>query len=198
MNTRLLVFGLALVFGGAGTGATLSRQPAGRPRKAQGLRDHARLVLRPGLEKRQRRRAPHPARRHADAGRAGRPGRDHAHLVHHRPRGAVLLAPAHAADVLGRRGASQRRVSRSATSSASATAWIKPFISLPIRVTSDGRARNCYWPMPFRKSARITVTNESDKRCRRLLLLRRLAEAPVAAGRTRPISTPCTARNIPA
>ncbi len=39
------------------------------------------------------------------------------------------------------------------------------FISLPIRVSSDGRGRNCYWPMPFRKSAKITVTNESDKRC---------------------------------
>jgi len=42
----------------------------------------------------------------------------------------------------------------------------KPFMSIPIRVTSDGRARNCYWPMPFGKSARITVTNESDKPCR--------------------------------
>ncbi len=41
----------------------------------------------------------------------------------------------------------------------------KAFISLPIRVSSEGRARNCYWPMPFKKSARITVTNESDKRC---------------------------------
>ncbi len=44
----------------------------------------------------------------------------------------------------------------------------QPFMSLPIRVTSDGRARNCYWPMPFRKSARITVSNESDKTCRAL------------------------------
>jgi hypothetical protein len=35
-----------------------------------------------------------------------------------------------------------------------------PFDSLPVRVTSDGRGRNCYWPMPFRKSARVTVTNE--------------------------------------
>jgi D-arabinan exo alpha-(1,3)/(1,5)-arabinofuranosidase (non-reducing end) len=42
----------------------------------------------------------------------------------------------------------------------------KPFDSLPIRVTSDGRGRNCYWPMPFKKKARITVTNDSDKRCR--------------------------------
>jgi hypothetical protein len=41
----------------------------------------------------------------------------------------------------------------------------KSFVSLPIKVSSDGRGRNCYWPMPFRKSARITVTNESDKRC---------------------------------
>lgn len=39
------------------------------------------------------------------------------------------------------------------------------FNSIPIRVTSNGKGRNCYWPMPFRKSARITVSNESDKRC---------------------------------
>jgi hypothetical protein len=32
--------------------------------------------------------------------------------------------------------------------------------SLPVSVSSNGRARNCYWPMPFRKSARVTVTNE--------------------------------------
>lgn len=35
-----------------------------------------------------------------------------------------------------------------------------PFQSLPVTVTSEGRARNCYWPMPFRVSARITVTND--------------------------------------
>jgi hypothetical protein len=35
-----------------------------------------------------------------------------------------------------------------------------PLQSLPVCVTSDGRGRNCYWPMPFRKSAKITVTNE--------------------------------------
>jgi hypothetical protein len=42
----------------------------------------------------------------------------------------------------------------------------KSFMSIPIRVSSEGRGRNCYWPMPFRKSARITVTNESDQPCR--------------------------------
>jgi hypothetical protein len=41
----------------------------------------------------------------------------------------------------------------------------KSFVSLPIKVSSEGRGRNCYWPMPFRKSARVTVSNESDKRC---------------------------------
>jgi D-arabinan exo alpha-(1,3)/(1,5)-arabinofuranosidase (non-reducing end) len=37
------------------------------------------------------------------------------------------------------------------------------FSSLPINCSSEGRARNCYWQMPFRKSARITVTNEGLK-----------------------------------
>jgi hypothetical protein len=41
----------------------------------------------------------------------------------------------------------------------------KAFTSLPVRVSSDGRGRNCYWPMPFLKSARVTVSNESDRRC---------------------------------
>jgi hypothetical protein len=41
----------------------------------------------------------------------------------------------------------------------------KPFTSQPIRVTSDGRGRNCYWPMPFRKSARVTVSNDGKQRC---------------------------------
>ncbi len=44
----------------------------------------------------------------------------------------------------------------------------KSFASIPIRVSSEGRGRNCYWPMPFRKSARITVTNESEEQCRSL------------------------------
>ena len=39
---------------------------------------------------------------------------------------------------------------------------------LPIRVTSNGRARNCYWPMPFGRSAKITVTNEGKEPCRAL------------------------------
>ena len=30
--------------------------------------------------------------------------------------------------------------------------------------SSDGRARNSYWPMPFQKSCRITVTNEGHRR----------------------------------
>lgn len=36
--------------------------------------------------------------------------------------------------------------------------------SIPINCSSEGRARNCYWYMPFRSSARITVTNEGSRR----------------------------------
>lgn len=36
------------------------------------------------------------------------------------------------------------------------------FVSLPVAVSSYGRACNCFWKMPFKKSARITVTNESE------------------------------------
>jgi hypothetical protein len=36
--------------------------------------------------------------------------------------------------------------------------------SLQVRNSSDGRARNCYWPMPFRKSCKITITNEGRRR----------------------------------
>ncbi len=36
--------------------------------------------------------------------------------------------------------------------------------SLMVVDSSDGRARNSYWPMPFRKSCRVTVTNEGRRR----------------------------------
>ena len=35
--------------------------------------------------------------------------------------------------------------------------------SLPIRNSSFGRAHNSYWPMPFRKSCKITVTDEGNR-----------------------------------
>jgi hypothetical protein len=35
--------------------------------------------------------------------------------------------------------------------------------SMMIRDSSFGRARNSYWPMPFRRSCRITVTNEGHR-----------------------------------
>lgn len=38
--------------------------------------------------------------------------------------------------------------------------------SIPVHVSSEGRALNCYWPMPFRRQARITITNDSPEyRC---------------------------------
>jgi Protein of unknown function (DUF2961)/HEAT repeats len=39
--------------------------------------------------------------------------------------------------------------------------WVK---SEMVRATSEGRARNGYWPMPFAKSCRITLTNEGRRR----------------------------------
>lgn len=39
-------------------------------------------------------------------------------------------------------------------------AW-ESFESLPVSVSSYGRSRTCYWRMPFRKSAKVTVTNEA-------------------------------------
>jgi hypothetical protein len=36
--------------------------------------------------------------------------------------------------------------------------------SLVVRDSSSGRSRNCYWPMPFRRSCRITITNEGRRR----------------------------------
>ena len=36
--------------------------------------------------------------------------------------------------------------------------------SITVRNASFGRARNSYWPMPFRKSIKITLTNEGKRR----------------------------------
>ena len=40
----------------------------------------------------------------------------------------------------------------------------RPVNSLLIRDSSSGRSRNSYWPMPFRHSCRITITNEGRRR----------------------------------
>jgi D-arabinan exo alpha-(1,3)/(1,5)-arabinofuranosidase (non-reducing end) len=37
------------------------------------------------------------------------------------------------------------------------------FTSLPVSTSSHGRAKSCFWNMPFRKSARVTLTNESEQ-----------------------------------
>jgi len=40
----------------------------------------------------------------------------------------------------------------------------RPVQSAMVRASSDGRSRNSYWPMPFKKSCRITITNEGQRR----------------------------------
>lgn len=40
----------------------------------------------------------------------------------------------------------------------------RPFQSTTVAVSSEGRARNCYWYMPFKDSAKITITHEGFQR----------------------------------
>lgn len=40
----------------------------------------------------------------------------------------------------------------------------RPLNSLLVRNSSAGRSRNSYWPMPFQRSARVTITNEGRRR----------------------------------
>jgi hypothetical protein len=40
--------------------------------------------------------------------------------------------------------------------------------SAMVRVSSEGRSRNTFWPMPFRRSCRITITNEGTRRVQNL------------------------------
>jgi len=40
----------------------------------------------------------------------------------------------------------------------------RPLSSLIVRAGSSGRSRNEYWPMPFKRSARVTITNEGRRR----------------------------------
>lgn len=40
----------------------------------------------------------------------------------------------------------------------------RPVNSLLIRDSSSGRSRNSYWPMPFARSCRVTITNEGSRR----------------------------------
>ena len=36
------------------------------------------------------------------------------------------------------------------------------FQSFPVNISSHGRSRNCFWTMPFKKHAKITVPNEQS------------------------------------
>lgn len=40
---------------------------------------------------------------------------------------------------------------------------VATFHSLPVSVSSYGRSRNCFWRMPFRNSAKVTLTNETTQ-----------------------------------
>lgn len=59
---------------------------------------------------------------------------------------------------------------------------VATFHSLPVSVSSYGRARNCFWRMPFRKHAKVTLTNEAteygDVSCYYYLDWEKLPELP--------------------
>jgi hypothetical protein len=40
---------------------------------------------------------------------------------------------------------------------------VKLVTSLPVSITADGKAYNCYWPMPFARHAHITMTNDGPE-----------------------------------
>ena len=64
--------------------------------------------------------------------------------------------------------------------------------SIPLQVGSD-KALNCFFPMPFQKHARITVTNEGSEKDRRVLFqhrLSRLLQAPARRSALLPRAVP--------
>ena len=68
----------------------------------------------------------------------------------------------------------------SAISSPTASASAAEVISVPV-VVEDADSYNCFWRMPFRKSARIEIENQSDKPLSLLYLQHRLDQAGHAA-----------------
>jgi len=70
----------------------------------------------------------------------------------------------------------------------------RAYTSLPVRVTSDGRGRNCYWPMPFRKSARIIVKTRATNAATPSIITW-TGRSCRPCRRTAPIFMPATGRN---
>ena len=67
-------------------------------------------------------------------------------------------------------------------------------ISVPV-IVEDADSYNCFWHMPFRKSARVEIVNQSEKKsicCTTILTGSRKRSCP----KTRPISMPSIGRNI--
>ena len=67
--------------------------------------------------------------------------------------------------------------------------------TLPIEVTSYGRALNCYWKMPFARKARLTMTNEGAEAITSCYFYIDWAKLDCPPGRHASTSTPATTRN---
>ncbi len=70
--------------------------------------------------------------------------------------------------------------------------------SLPIANSSEGRARNCYWLMPFRWSCRVTVDQRGERSPSTPSIITSITASSPTSSPTPPTSTPSTARNSPA
>ncbi|RPI97905.1 MAG: DUF2961 domain-containing protein, partial [Candidatus Aminicenantes bacterium] len=150
-------------------GGRAAPRPRRRPqRRRTQVRSHGRAAGRRrrqeqlGQLQRSSRRHPCPARREG-------PGSDHPHVDHLSRAGAPGLGVpglgrspgAHAEDILGRR-------SPAGGGSAVGDFFANCFgrrsevISVPV-VVEGGDSYNAFWRMPFRKSARIEIENQSTK-----------------------------------
>ena len=91
------------------------------------------------------------------------PGLDQSCLGHDCQRRSESPEGAGAAHVLGRGSARPASRLRLAISSGSGWETITSISRMPLSVGSD-KALNCFFPMPFQKHARITVTNEGSRK----------------------------------
>ena len=69
-------------------------------------------------------------------------------------------------------------------------------ISMPV-IVEDADSYNCFWNMPFRKSARIEIENQSPTSPSACCTTTSTGSRKTASPKTRRISTPATVRNIP-
>ena len=197
MNSRALTVGVALFVGAARCGVVPATGPGASgsvsPARAQGLLRAPLVVEQPRLEFQRRQQAPDPGRDDRARGPRRGPG-----VVTHM---WITIAD----NEYGWPRLLRLRVYYDGSPTPSVDAPVGDFFavghgfearvkSLMIVDSSDGRARNSYWPMPFQKSCRDHDHQRGPAPRREPLLPRGLGEAAVAAGEHAATSTRATGR----